>query len=62
MRLLGVAALVGVVAGGPSEMTADDKKPAKPDRFNDIDPVAAKVDVPALIRVRTAEDVARVRK
>jgi dienelactone hydrolase len=56
MRLLGVAALVGLVAG---ELSADDKKP---DRFDDIDPVAAKVDVPSLIRVRTAEDVARVRK
>ncbi len=61
MRLLGAAALIGLVAGGPSA-TADDPKPVKPDRFHDIDPVAAKVDVPALIRVRTAEDVARVRK
>lgn len=62
MRLLGVAALVGLVAGGLSATTADDEKPAKPDRIDDIDPAAAKVDVPSLIRVRTAEDVARVRK
>ena len=56
MRWLGVAALVGLSAGGPSAATADDKKPAKPDRFDDIDPVAAKVDVPSLIRVRTEKD------
>jgi hypothetical protein len=50
----------GVAAGGLCAITPDDKK--KPDPFNEIDPVAAKVDVPSLIRVRTAEDVARVRK
>jgi hypothetical protein len=62
MRWLGTAALVGLVAGGLSAATADDKRPAKPDRFDAIDPVAAAVDVPSLIRVRTPADVARVRK
>lgn len=60
MRLL--ALVLGLAAGGPAAPRPDDKKPAKPDPFNDIDPGAAKVDVPALIRVRTEKDVAGVRK
>src|SRR5262245_9633827 len=62
MQLLGVTIVLGLAAGGLAATRPDDKKPAKPDPFNDIDPVAATVDVPALIRVRTEKDVARVRK
>src|SRR5262245_3072845 len=53
------ALVLGLAAGGPAATRPDDKKP---DPFNDIDPVAAKVDVPSLIRVRPETDVARVRK
>src|SRR5688572_28829539 len=65
MKLLSVILVLGLAARGLTAARADDKKPAKPakpDPFNDIDPVAAKVDVPALIHLRTEKDVARVRK
>src|SRR5262245_49509467 len=60
MRLLSL--VLGLAAGGLVATKPDDEKPTKTDPFNDIDPVAAKVDVPALIRVRSEKDVARVRK
>src|SRR5262245_40944644 len=58
-QLLGATLVLGLAAGGLAAPWPDDKKP---DPFNEIDPVAAKVDVPALIHVRTEQDVARVRK
>ena len=61
MRLLGVAALVGLVAGGLSRRLRTTRS-RRTGPVREIDPVAAKVDVPSLIRVRTADDVARVRK
>src|SRR5689334_22512951 len=62
MRLLGLAFVLGLAAGGLAATRADEKKQPKPDPFNDIDPVAAKVDVPALIHLRGEKEVARVRK
>src|SRR5262245_31152316 len=62
MKLLGMTFVLGLAAGALAAPRLDDKKPAKPDPFNDIDPVAAQVDVPALIHLRSEKDVARVRK
>jgi len=62
MQLLEVALVLGLAAGQLAATRPDDKKPAKNDPFNDIDPVAAKVDVAALLRVRSEKDIARVRK
>ena len=59
MPFLGVTAVLWLACCGGPAMPYDDKKPNK---FDDIDPSAAKVDVPSLIRVRTEQDVARVRK
>jgi hypothetical protein len=61
MRFL-VAAVFGLAACAPPAAAQGDKKPPRPDPFNDIDPTALKVDVPALIHVRTDRDVERVRK
>jgi dienelactone hydrolase len=62
MRFFSILAVLGLAAGVLPLGRADDPKPTRPDPFTDIDPALLKVDVPALIRVRTAEDVARVRK
>jgi hypothetical protein len=51
--------VVLALAAGAALPARQDKKP---DPFGTIDPAAAKVDVPALIRVRSEKDVARVRK
>lgn len=62
MKLLGATLVLGLAAGGLAAPRPDDKKPPKLDPYNDVDPVAAKVDVPALVHLRTEKDVARVRK
>ena len=62
MRPLSLAVALGLVAGALPAGGQDDRKPPRPDPYTDIDPAHRKVDVPALIHVRSAGDVARVRK
>lgn len=53
MRFLRVFAVLWCAASGLLAIAQDDGKPARVDRFNDIDPSALKVDVPSLLLVRT---------
>ena len=62
MRFLGVFAVLWFAASGFAAKAQDDGKSARRDRFSEIDPSIADVDVPSLLHVHTGEDVTRVRK
>lgn len=60
--LCSIAPILSLTLGLLPTVAQEAAEPEPLDPFNDVEPSVLKVDVPALIHVRSAEDVARVRK